>query len=596
MISSILKRIAYEADFFKTVFHFNFSKGQQKFSTKMGTFLTLAILAVLIFSLTQSDIIQKKSPSVISQIIPKVSPPPIALSKGNFNISFIITDENLISETIDPQILDVQIIGFEYNENMSPVPNMINFLNLHTCTSNEIADSFASMNIATCLDMQDFQIEGGVFDVFSSEIRIELNICNNITSNNTCKTVEEIEAYLQEGKYFGVYYNDYYVDIQNYENPIQKFPRLEKMILSPLSQYMGELYLRKGEMVQDDGVILSSLTQFNYFTRDELITSSASRASIDDPSPLVQLWIFSAGDMEKINRTYQSLPDVLAKLSGIANLLIIVGFLFMNIYNKIMGSVYLVNKLFKSHLKERIQAERKKGSLTIHSKAFQGKVPEKKINDPSFNAHINFAYIQPKKIEESEKELNDFQEKKLDESKKDLNEIQMKKIDESEKNSNIAINSPSPQKKKDKIRKKLKIELEKDEKLTFSDYISMKIKILFSCKLSDKQKLYRDAENELNKKMNVKCIVKQLHDVECLKDTLFSPMQNLIFDSIPKPVNLLKKYEENPRNKKERTKLSERKLNATRISTFLNSYETEGRKSEIDDRLIQHLTQINLIN
>jgi len=589
----IFKRIAYEADFFKTVFHFNFSHCQQKFSTKMGTFLTLAILAILIFSLTQSDIIQKKSPSVISQTLPKVSPPPIALNKGNFNISFIITDENLISETIDPQILDLQIIGFEYNENMSPVPNMINFPNLHTCTSNEIAESFASMNIATCLDMQDFQIEGGVFDVFSSEIRIELNICNNITSNNTCKTVEEIEAYLQEGKYFGVYYNDYYADVQNYENPIQKFPRLETMILSPLSQYMGELYLRKGEMVQDDGVILSSLTQFNYFTRDELITSSASRASIDDPSPLVQLWIFSAGDMEKINRTYQSLPDVLAKLSGIANLLIIVGFLFMNIYNKIMGSVYLVNKLFKSHLKERIQAERKKGSLTIHSKAFQGKVPEKKINDPSFNAHINFAYIQPKKIEESEKELNDFQEKKLDESKKDLNEIQMKKIDESEKNSNIAINSPIPQKKnqkKGKIKKKLKIELDIGEKLTFSDYISMKINHLFGRKLSFKQKLYQDAENELNKKMNVKCILKQLHDVECLKNILFSPMQNLIFDSIPKPVDLLKKYEENPRNKRERTKLSERKLNATKITTFLNSYETEGRKSEIDDRLIQYLT------
>ena len=79
-------------------------------------------------------------------------------------------------------------------------------------------------------------------------------------------------------------------------------------------------------MDQDDGVIFSSVTQFNYFTRDELITSSASRTSIDNSSPLVQLWIFSAGDMEKINRTYQSLPDLLAKLSGIANLLIIVGF------------------------------------------------------------------------------------------------------------------------------------------------------------------------------------------------------------------------------------------------------------------------------
>ena len=283
--------------------------------------------------------IQKKNPSVISQIFPKISPPQIALNKGNINISFLITDQNFIPETIDPQIFDFQITGFVYNTSNSTVPKLTTFTD-YTCTSNENNDQ----NMGNfCVNLQDFQLEGGFFDPYSSQIMIELSICNNITSNITCKTVEEIEAYLQSGKFLGIYYYDYYPDVQSYENPIKTFPRLEQIALSPLSQYIGELYLRKGEMVQDDGVIFSSVTQFDYFTRDELTFNLAARASIDDPAPLVQFWIFSAQKLEQVNRTYQSLQDLLAKLSGIANLLIIVGFLFMNIYNKIATNIYLVN-------------------------------------------------------------------------------------------------------------------------------------------------------------------------------------------------------------------------------------------------------------
>jgi len=52
---------------------------------------------------------------------------------------------------------------------------------------------------------------------------------------------------------------------------------------------------------------------------------------------------------------------------------------------------------------------------------------------------------------------------------------------------------------------------------------------------------------------------------------------------------LLKKSEENARNRNEKKQLSEKKLNAIKITNFLNSYEKEGRKSEIDDRLFQYL-------
>ena len=88
--------------------------------------------------------------------------------------------------------------------------------------------------------------------------------------------------------------------------------------------------------------------------------------------------------------------------------------------------------------------------------------------------------------------------------------------------------------------------------------------------------------------MNVKYILRQIYDVECLKNILLNPMQNMIFDSIPKPVNLLKQFGEN-RSRKEKKKLSEKKPFAIKITNFLNSYEKEGRQSEIDDRLFQYL-------
>ena len=486
---------------------------------------------------------------------------------------------------------------------------MINFKE-HGCESNENDDQ----NMGNfCINMQDFQLQGGFFDIYSAGIMIQLNICNNITSNNTCKTVEEIEEFLQAGKYFGVYYNDYYVDIQNYENPIQIFPRVEQITLSPLSQYLGQLAFRKGEMDQDDGVIFSSLTQLDYFTRDELTSNWISRASIDDPAPLLQFWIESTQKLEQVNRTYQSLQDVLAKLSGIANLMIIVGFLFINIYTKIATNIYLVNKLFSSHLKEKIEPEKRRKSMktemTSFSPSLLEKVSDKKINDPFFDTDtpIKFTSIQPKKINESEKDFNEIQlekvpdkkinasldthmtciqPKKIEESEKYLKDIEDNIIDENEKNLNTIENSPCSTQKEEKIGKNLKRELEKDEKFTIYDYISAKIKDLFRVELSFRQKLYLEVENELKKIMNIKYILRQVYDFECLKNILLNPMQNLIFDSIPKPVNLLKKLEENARNRNDKNQISEKKLNAIKIANY---FEKEGRMTEIDDRLIQCL-------
>jgi len=110
-------------------------------------------------------------------------------------------------------------------------------------------------------------------------------------------------------------------------------------------------------------------------------------------------------------------------------------------------------------LKEKFEAERKtislKTELICISPILPEKVPEKKINNPSLDTHIKFTYIQPKKIDESDKYLNDIQEKIRDENGKNLNS-----------NEPIETNSPRSTQKEEKIGKNLKRELDKDEKFT----------------------------------------------------------------------------------------------------------------------------------
>ena len=63
----LLETLMYELDLFKSPFYFPLDKSRDKISTKLGSFLSLMIISILISVFFQSDFFLKQNPTTLSQ-------------------------------------------------------------------------------------------------------------------------------------------------------------------------------------------------------------------------------------------------------------------------------------------------------------------------------------------------------------------------------------------------------------------------------------------------------------------------------------------------------------------------------------------------
>ena len=348
MSFKLLKNLLYYLDLFKFGFNFQFSKGQKKFTTPFGLIFSFIVFAVLIFFFITSDMIQKRNPTVISQSFPTTSSPPITLNKNSFNIVFGMFSNTQQSVALDPSYVGIRVSGIEFlkNEQDWQYTN----ISYHLCTEQDLSSddeeafSLIGINISYCLDFDyEYTIGGGYFDSNTTELQLELILCQNDTNMTTCKSEDEIQTFLSD-KMFVLYYKNYYIDFNNYENPVPSFPQVEQVALSAYTQTTNEIYLVKGEMTDDDSAILSSPKNYEFFSKDSQTITSLAR-SFTDNTAIAEYFFYSSVNFRQSSRSYQKLPDVLAKLSGIANLMIISGFIILNFYNQIILNLFFMKKV-----------------------------------------------------------------------------------------------------------------------------------------------------------------------------------------------------------------------------------------------------------
>ena len=80
-------------DFFRFPLTFSLNK-REKMSTSIGKWMTIGIIAFLLYSLTQSDLVNKKNPMTYSQDSIKPNRPSFWFSKENFTLVFGVGDGN----------------------------------------------------------------------------------------------------------------------------------------------------------------------------------------------------------------------------------------------------------------------------------------------------------------------------------------------------------------------------------------------------------------------------------------------------------------------------------------------------------------------
>ena len=222
-----IRSLLYHFDRFKISVDF-VVKSKKKLSTSCGGFLSIMILCFSLVNFSQSDLFHKNSPSIsIQSLIP--SPRPlIKFSKQNFSISIRIADDfmNLFDDssifTID--FINLQINNSEINQRKVVKNRMKKCQTEDFPSDNEINENY-NLSYCFCIPIESFQLQGfwdlPLFDYF----KIQVNKCDNSSSNITCQSSEKIEKFFED-KHFDLFLSDFAFDLSNYEKPKREFLRL----------------------------------------------------------------------------------------------------------------------------------------------------------------------------------------------------------------------------------------------------------------------------------------------------------------------------------------------------------------------------------
>ena len=333
-------------DHFKTNVNFYFVK-KQKISSTIGALFSISIYVLILYLFAQSDFFKRKQPFVVTQTASSSKAQKIQFNEKNI-FYFHVADANNAA-LVDPLYFQITAEKKYLKVNAEGLfePYLIESAELKLCEPSDVYDpelyyTLGMMN-STCFTDKNFILDGFWDESELHLLYLGLSYCKNETSNGTCKSIEEIDAYFENEFYFGVFHHNSYIDANDYEEPIKpklanKYQMVDKMLWKKFN-----IFIKKNEVITDNGWFFADPYTNNDFMFDRLETDVKMRND-RKTNPLFEMFFYAMSDYELCNRRYQNLPDVLGSLMGTANAL----FFILSIIAYAQCRIILINKIMNS--------------------------------------------------------------------------------------------------------------------------------------------------------------------------------------------------------------------------------------------------------
>ena len=478
--------------------------------------------------------VQKINPSVILQSKVLDIPPKSMIEKSVFHIGMGIYDRFSNIYPFDPTILTLSAVYVTISNNDQIQKNIeVKPINLTGCNE--------QLNYAQTCVIDDLDVDGYVDKSHVSYFFFELDFCDNTKISNNCKSEKEISDFFS-GKAFAVSYNIPVLDVNNYENPIHYTNRTEWIFLDTRLDKTMSVYLKSSQLITDDGYYFKSEKINTTVTTDQVVTDFTFRATSEFNGEICRIIFFSSPNQLQNSRIYQKLDQVLANMSGLANLILIVGFLFVRFQTKLKFQTVLMRDLYEN-------------------------------NGESFEADedINRIYSELSKKNEIKKCLNQDVEKTkqtqetnvlVDKTSGKINPLVPNEIFYLER---YSVKEPT----------KKENEPPKFPKLNIFQYCCLLIKKFFKWKLTENEILFLQIEKEFEAMTNLKYVIKLLTDLEKMKVLVFNKNQLKIFERLANPLKFIDKP-----NSDKKWKLTH-SFSLSKKFLTRNHFDSVDRKSEM---------------
>ncbi|KAM3129618.1 hypothetical protein pb186bvf_018299 [Paramecium bursaria] len=544
---------------------------QNKFTTVLGHIFTLSIAALCTtyFFFSIRDLINQSSPSVVFQEVQLIDSDPIYLNKQNF--TFAITLSKLSLGSLGTYNIDyqLQVQNCFRKRNVDPITGaLINITqtcfnySLERCQNDkhfvtkQQKEYFANINLTyvQCLnseqwDQRPLVLQGTTVGISYQYIVITATTCKNSTTITSCHPPDQITQGLQSG-YYAVYISDTLSQFNNPGVPFSPIIQLSFTTFSITSSKEMFQFFRYTKTITDEGLVF----QENKETSAIVQTSISQSQNIYNNLYFVYHVIALDQKGAVYQRSYPKLQQILGSLGGFWQVLYFITQLLIGPMIYTMMNLQMANKIFSFvHPQEQI------------------------VQSPLLGSEVDGQGTPPISQRQLVQKLN-------------------KKDNKSSIFRNQSINSQ--QTVNDTNQMKIFI-----KKRNQSLYLGFKeiFLIFFGCRKKEKQ-LINYATEKILSKLDIEIILKQLFEIDKLKNLLLNDEQLKLFHYLPKPnipINLFDSQNDDKIKQLESIPqfqfiLQEEKTDFVKITEAYQSYRVIKQKNDlnqIDQLLIQQLDQ-----
>ena len=572
-----LQTAMYYMDIFKSPLTLLFAR-KRFISTNFGFLCSLGIISTLIIMVVNSDLFSKSLPQILTSNLPLISRPLIKFNKKILAVG--VQDDTYFQGLIDPSIYTLKVTNLFYSSNSTGgyVRNSSE-KQLHPCSEKDFDDPtiFSNLGLTNnyCFNREDNDFEfKGFFDEPSVNFAIiELFLCNNATYNNKCKTFDEIRQNLN-GKSFNIYFEDSIFDTANYINPVKKTITNRYEYIDVFFRKNIDLNFQKITLKSDDGWFFGNWTSYSEIGFSSQNSDIFTVSSNDLNTSRFAINMYSDKNSVVIQRLYIKVSDLLARLGGVLQSLMFIGYILIHFEHSLYLKNTILNALY-SFQKKGTEKNRKKSIQKLPFNNLIQKGKTEKIM-PSVQQFEGFSMIFPAS---STRFIDMPSGKPMGKSiignlfKTSFNFFKKKALEFYE------------------------FKMESPEKLKFGllNYFILKIKSKIPyLKLTHEEKLFSKSEKIYEKEVDYIEILKKLQEIDKLKQILLNHHQQVLFKFLSKPILRLNDMGNSKEIKDFSINLDAETPKFDDLRETLNFYENvklEKGITDIDERLLEVVRQ-----
>ena len=335
--------------------HLHKSKRQFHFLFSEIISLLINIGCITLFTMQLFDLINRTKPNINFVSLQQSNGPNITLSE-DLIIAFGVLDQQY-NKLIDPKLFDIHanyevttihngifsnvITKLEQTEcNLTNLPEYRRHGYEHEFFSNSLDRYYC---FKQTVNKDKITLGGNFGSSFYGVMSFRVSRCNNQTNNNNCYSNEIINDKIKLA-WFEVFFLDHFIDINNFEQPIQTYSNSFYTTIEPKFTKSYWASFNGINMFSDHGILFETNNTFSAvkFEKDKFDVAE-NEGGLGD---FIEFGLISSANNEVYYRSYLKIQDICAVIGGLLNgLNIVFGFVFGFIGQKLYN-IELINNIF----------------------------------------------------------------------------------------------------------------------------------------------------------------------------------------------------------------------------------------------------------